>query len=76
MMRVVGRPATSAGLIGLVGLLIQTVGYAAGWSGDADRAIVRFYVGLVVLLTPYAVLLLSPLPAPRSEWWPWCRSGC
>ena len=68
MARVVGRaPATSAGLIGLVGLLVQTVGYAAGWSGDTDRAIVLFYVGLVVLLTPYAVLLLSPLPAPRSR---------
>ena len=68
MARVAGRaPATSAGLIGLVGLLVQTVGYAAGWSGDTGLAIVLFYLGLVVLLTPYAVLLLSPLPAPRSR---------
>ena len=60
-------PAAAAGLVGLVGVLIQSVGYSAGWDGNTGLAVTLFYVGLVVLLTPYAILLLSAAPSTRSR---------
>lgn len=60
-------PAAVAALVSLVGLLVLVSGYAAGWSGDTDLAIVLYYLGLVVVLAPYATLLLSARPDRRSR---------
>ena len=60
-------PAAAAAVVGLLGVLIQALGYSAGWGGSPDLAITLFYVGLVVLLAPYAALLLSAAPSPRSR---------
>jgi hypothetical protein len=52
------RPETIAILVSLVGLFVQVVGYSRGWAGDERTAIVLWYVGFVVLVAPFAALLL------------------
>jgi hypothetical protein len=52
------RPETVAVLVSLVGLFVQVVGYSRGWAGDEGTAIVLWYVGFVVLVAPFAGLLL------------------
>lgn len=54
------RPETIAGLVSLVGLFVQVVGYSRGWGGDEGVAIVLWYAGFLVLVAPYAALLLVP----------------
>lgn len=50
-------PLLVATLVSAAGLLIQSVAYALGWAEREQPAIVVYYVGLVVVIAPYAVLL-------------------
>ncbi|MBD8869384.1 glycosyltransferase family 39 protein [Nocardioides donggukensis] len=52
------HPVAAASLVGGTGLLLQAVGYALGWSA-APGALALFYVGHVVLVVPFALLLAS-----------------
>ncbi|MBJ7356905.1 hypothetical protein [Nocardioides sp.] len=54
------RPETVAILVSLVGLFVQVVGYSRGWAGDEGLPIVLWYVGFVVVIAPFAALLLVP----------------
>ena len=54
------RPETLAILVSLLGLFVQVVGYSRGWAGDEQVAIVLWYVGFVVVVAPFAALLLVP----------------
>ena len=54
------RPETLAVLTSLLGLFVQVVGYSRGWAGDESVAIVLWYVGMVVVVAPFAALLLVP----------------
>ena len=54
------RPETLALLVSLLGLFVQVVGYSRGWAGDEQVAIVLWYVGFVVVVAPFAALLLVP----------------
>jgi hypothetical protein len=54
------RPETLAILVSLLGLFIQVVGYSRGWAGDDQVAIRFWYVGFVVVVAPFAALLLVP----------------
>ena len=52
------RPETLAILVALIGLFTQVVGYSRGWSGDDGTAIVLWYVGFLIIVAPFAALLL------------------
>jgi hypothetical protein len=54
------RPEAMATLLSCIGLLIQVIGYALGWSGDEGTAIGLWYVGFVGIVVPFAWLLLVP----------------
>jgi hypothetical protein len=54
------RPEAVAILVSVVGLLIQAVGYAYGWHGHESPAIGLWYLGFVLVVSPYAWLLLLP----------------
>src|SRR3954463_1895148 len=49
-----------ATLLSCMGLLIQVIGYAWGWSGDESTAIGLWYIGFVGIVVPFAWLLLAP----------------
>ncbi|WP_205472205.1 hypothetical protein [Nocardioides sp. SYSU D00038] len=53
-------PVATASLVGVVGLFVQVVGYALGWQQVDRWPIVLWYVGFVVLVAPFAALLLAP----------------
>lgn len=48
-----------ATLLSCVGLAVQVVGYWRGWSGDESTAIGLWYVGFVMIVVPFAWLLLA-----------------
>lgn len=52
------RPETIAILASLVGLFVQVVGYSLGWSGNDGTAIVLWYVGFALIISPFAALLV------------------
>lgn len=52
-----GSPVLVATLVSALGLLVQSVAYALGWAGLERPAIVLYYLGLLVVVAPYAVLL-------------------
>jgi len=54
------RLEAAATLLSCVGLLIQVIGYTAGWRGDDTTAIGLWYVGFVGIVVPFAWLLLAP----------------
>lgn len=54
------RPETVAALVSLVGLFVQVVGYSRGWAGAEGLAIVLWYAGFLLIVAPYAALLLVP----------------
>ena len=49
-----------ATLLSCVGLLTQVLGYYWGWRGDEATAIGLWYVGFVMIVVPFAWLLLAP----------------
>jgi hypothetical protein len=49
-----------ATLLSCVGLLVQVLGYYWGWQGDEATAIGLWYVGFVLIVVPFAWLLLAP----------------
>src|SRR5688500_8995976 len=51
------RPETRAILVSLLGLFVQVVGYSRGWGGDEGTAIVLWYVGFAMVISPFAALL-------------------
>lgn len=53
------RPVLGATLVSGAGLLVQACGYALGWAGREQSAITLFYLGLVVVIAPFAVLLTA-----------------
>lgn len=65
-----GRPRALATVALLVatGLLVQALGYADGWAGSEARALVLFFVGLVLVVAPSAWLLLAPGLTARQRW--------
>lgn len=54
------RPETVAITVSLVGLFVQVVGYSQGWADVATVPIVLWYVGFVLVIAPFAALLLVP----------------
>ena len=52
------RPETIAILTAMVGLFVQVVGYSRGWAGDDGTAIVLWYLGFALIVSPFAALLL------------------
>lgn len=52
------RPETFAVLASLIGLFVQVLGYSRGWGGDESTAIACWYVGFLILVTPFVALLL------------------
>jgi hypothetical protein len=54
------RPETIAILVSLLGLFVQVVGYSQGWADVETVPIVLWYVGFVVVVAPFAALLLVP----------------
>ncbi|MBS41965.1 MAG: hypothetical protein CMH83_02065 [Nocardioides sp.] len=60
------RPLPLALTVAVLGLAVQTVGYLYGWAGDQTAAVTGWYVGLVLVVAPWAALLLSTR-ASRTE---------
>lgn len=54
-------PVAMAVFVAVLGLLVQTVGYALGWSDHEAQGLVLWYVGIVLVVCPFAALLLVPL---------------
>ena len=52
------RPETITVLVSLLGLFLQVMGYSRGWNGHDDVAITLWYLGFVLIIAPYAALLL------------------
>ena len=52
-------PVWSATLVGSFAVLIQSAGYALGWSGAETSAVLLWYVGFALLVAPFAALLLA-----------------
>ncbi|WP_193605421.1 hypothetical protein [Nocardioides dongkuii] len=57
--RLRAQPVGSASLAGTAGLFVQAVAYAFGWSGETLAAQVFWYLGLVVMVSAFAVLLTA-----------------
>lgn len=53
-------PVAWATVIASVGLLVQTIGYAQGWADHRVPALLLWYAGFVLLVAPFAALLLAP----------------
>ncbi|MDN4174798.1 hypothetical protein QWY28_17685 [Nocardioides sp. SOB77] len=53
------HPVAVATLVASLALLVQVLGYVAGWAGHETTATVGWYVGFVGLVAPYAVVLLG-----------------
>ncbi|MCR6031014.1 hypothetical protein GGQ22_06110 [Nocardioides sp. zg-579] len=53
------HPVAAATLVASLALLVQVLGYAAGWAGHETTAVVAWYVGFVGLTAPYAAALLG-----------------
>lgn len=47
-------------VVAACGLVVQAVGYAAGWSGHVGRAVALWDVGMVVLVAPFGWAMLRP----------------
>jgi hypothetical protein len=60
------RPETVAVVVGLVGLLIQVIGYSRGWQGRSG-AIGYWFVGYVVIIAPYIAVLCLPQRSTRQR---------
>lgn len=53
-------------VLGLAGLQIQVIGYAAGWYGHNGVAIVLWPVGFLLIVCPFAALALNGAHSARS----------
>jgi hypothetical protein len=54
------RPETIAILVSLLGLFVQVVGYSRGWAGEEHVPIALWYAGFLLVVAPFAALLLVP----------------
>jgi hypothetical protein len=54
------QPELVAIAVGCVGLLIQVVGYSLGWSGSVGPPVALWYLGFLLIVAPFAWLLLVP----------------
>lgn len=67
--RVAERPVLAAAAVATLALVLQAVGYAAGWAGHTTPMVVLWYVGFLLLCAPWAALLLAVGPTPRQRGW-------
>jgi hypothetical protein len=54
------HPELTAVVISVLGLFVQVVGYALGWQGRVGPTVPLWYVGFVLIVAPFAWLLLAP----------------
>ena len=61
------HPEALAILVATVGLFVQVVGYASGWQGAEGLPVLLWYVGFVMIVAPFAWLLLAPSRTGRQR---------
>lgn len=54
------HPELTAVVTAVLGLFVQTVGYSLGWQGREMLTVTLWYVGFVLIVAPFAWLLLAP----------------